>query len=84
MNFDKDREYKVNGYELYNLRYMVIISASLTSLMPGKDFVDENRRNFDLDNFLQFITKFGKNIQKIYEECEKITLNTRYKIIKKI
>lgn len=74
MNFDKDREYKVNGYELYNLRYMVIIGASLTSLMPGKDFVDENRRNFDLDNFLQFIKKFGKNIQKIYEECEKLYL----------
>ncbi len=40
MNFDKDRECKVNGYELYNLRYMVIIGASLTYLMPGKDFVD--------------------------------------------
>lgn len=74
MNFDKDREYKVNGYELYNLRYMVIIGASLTYLMQGKDFVDENRWNFDLDNFLQFITKFGKNIQKIYEECEKLHL----------
>ncbi len=43
MNFDKDREYKVNGYELYNLRYMVIIGASLTYLMQDKDFVDENR-----------------------------------------
>ena len=74
MNFDKDREYEVNGQELYNLRYMAIVGASLTSLMPGKDFVDENRRNFDLDNFLQFITKFGKNIQKIYEECEKLHL----------
>ena len=74
MNFNKNRECKVNGYELYNLRYMVIIGTSLTSLMPGKDFVDENRRNFDLDNFLQFITKFGKNIQKIYEEREKLHL----------
>lgn len=53
---------------------MVIIGASLTSLIPGKDFVDENRWNFDLDNFLQFIKKFGKNIQKIYEECEKLHL----------
>lgn len=43
MNFDKDREYKVNGYELYNLRYTVIIGASLTYLMQDKDFVDENR-----------------------------------------
>lgn len=74
MNFDKDREYKVNGYELYNLRYTVIIGASLTYLMQDKDFVDENRWNFDLDNFLQFITKFGKNIQKIYEEREKLHL----------
>lgn len=40
MNFDKDREYEVNGQELYNLRYMVIIGASLTYLMSGKDFVD--------------------------------------------
>lgn len=40
MNFNKNRECKVNGYELYNLRYMVIIGASLTYLMPGKDFVD--------------------------------------------
>lgn len=58
MNFNKNRECKVNCYELYNLRYMTIIGASLTYLMPGKDFVDENQRNFDLDNFLQFITKF--------------------------
>ena len=53
---------------------MAIVGASLTYLMQDKDFVDENRWNFDLDNFLQFITKFGKNIQKIYEECEKLHL----------
>lgn len=43
MNFDKDREYEVNGQELYNLRYMAIVGASLTYLMQDKDFVDENR-----------------------------------------
>lgn len=36
MNFNKNRECKVNGYELYNLRYMAIIGASLTSLMQAK------------------------------------------------
>lgn len=86
INFDRDWEYAMIGDELEILRSKCDYCADLiTRLMREKNIVDKNYKNDDLNNFWDLTNKIWQEYseEKTYDECEKILLNARDKIIKK-
>lgn len=86
INLDLDWDRAMSGDEFENLRALCdSVSSSITSLMWNKGIVNENKKNDDLYDFWVLADKVWEEYskEKTYDECEKILLNARDKIIKK-